>query len=598
MMMHAWARNLLTPSRGRTIHQRPARARLGVESLEDRLVLSGNPIYVDAHIASHSNSPLHDGSSWATAFDNLQDALDLAAATSGPDEIWIAEGTYTPSRMYSPVDAYSVPVPGGAAGQVTDNLKTFDLPDEVSLYGGFRYGAPSLAQRSPDRYLTVLSGDLAGNDINDPNAPGYAASKADNAWHIVTLGNDVTQTGVRGLLDGLHIVNGHAVGPNNGGTLSPFIWGHADGGGVYSIFGSDLTVNNTLFQYNFANSDGGGLFSDGSDLLVTNSTFLNNRALIRAGALEALNDFENGVSHTSALINCYFQDNTCRVFGGAVVAEGAYQGPDSMMLVRGCTFVHNQAAEGGAIVVDTLPVFVEDSTFINNIATVTAGALATTNVVATLVGAPNNFVTVISRCLFLENVCKADPDAHEELNNFVGAPGLNFGYGGGALLAYMNGYLEVEDSFFVRNVTENGEGGAILNGFASANLFGISAFDVSTTVRGCMFVDNQAWNGNGGAIASASDGLSPTSTMASTCLEVSESIFRDNSAFGNGGAVFLNDSTATMTGNLFVHNRAAEGAGLYALASMVNSLLSSDPQAAEKLRKANRFHSSDSLSLS
>ena len=51
-----------------------------------------------------------------------------------------------------------------------------------------------------------------------------------------------------------------------------------------------------------------------------------------------------------------------------------------------------------AISQPTLPVLVEGSLFINNIATVAAGALATTNVVGTIVGAPNNFVTTVSGC--------------------------------------------------------------------------------------------------------------------------------------------------------------------------------------------------------
>jgi hypothetical protein len=566
--------------------------------LEDRCLLSAGPIYVDANVAAHSTSAVHDGSSWTRAFDNLQDALDKAAATPGGDQIWIAEGTYTPSKVYAPPGTNSVPVPGGAAGLTTANLKTFNLPDGVSLYGGFAYGATSLSQRSPGLHPTVLSGDLAGNDVSDPGAPGYAASKADNAWHVVTLGDDVTRTGVTALLDGLRIIDGYARGPNNGGTLSPFIWGHADGGGVYSAFGSKLTVNDALFLDNFAASDGGGLFSDGSDVTVTNSAFLHNAAVTRAGGMEGLNDFENGASHTSTLTNDYFQDNTCTVFGGAVVGEGAYQGPDSKMLIQGCTFVHNQAAEGGAIVIDTLPVLVQGSSFVNNVATVDAGALATTNVVGTIVGAPNHFVTTLSGCSFLGNVCEADPAAHAALNNFVGAPGLNFANGGGALVAYMNGHLAVDHSLFVHNVTENGEGGAILNGDASANLFGISAFAVATTVSDSVFLNNLALNGNGGAIASLSDGLAPTSSAGSQTLVLTGSTFGANGASGNGGAVYLVSSTATITSNVFALDVATQGAGVYAMASQVNGFLTGDPQAAKVLKRANGFLLGDTVWLS
>lgn len=560
-------------------------------TLEDRAVPSASIIFVDASIAAHSTATTHDGSSWATAFDNLQSALEKARASGGDDQIWIATGTYTPSKVYAPLDGSATPVTGGASGLDVANLKTFDMPDGVALYGGFAYGMNSLDQRDPVRYPTTLSGDLAGNDVNDPTAPGYAASKADNAWHVVTAGDDVTKQGARATLDGLTIVGGYANGPNNGGTLSPFIWGHADGGGVYSTFGSAVTLNNDRFLGNFAASDGGGVFSDGSDLVATNSVFVGNAALVRAGGLEGLNDFEVG-SHTSRLVNDYFQDNTCAVFGGAVVGEGAYQGPGSAMTIDGSTFVHNQAAEGGAVVFDTLTITITRSNFVGNIATVDGGALATTNVVGTIVGAPNAFGTTVSHSSFVGNVCLADPAAHATLNNFVGAPGLNFAFGGGAMVAYMNGYINADHDDFRGNVTQNGDGGAILNGNASANLFGISAFAVQTSVASCTFEGNRAPNGNGGGIASESDGLSPTSTPAATVIRVNQSEFDGNGAV-RGGGIYVADTTATILNNTFDANTATTGTGIFGVNSQVNGLASSDPLAVTTLLKKNRFRSND-----
>src|SRR5262245_29630956 len=131
MSMRSLARNLFARSLPIRMTSRPVRPR--VESLEDRSVPSASPIYVAASVAAHSMSAVHDGSTWARAFDNLQAALDKAAATPGDDQVWIAEGTYTPSKVYSPLDGNGLPVPGGAAGLNTPNLKTFDLPDGVSL---------------------------------------------------------------------------------------------------------------------------------------------------------------------------------------------------------------------------------------------------------------------------------------------------------------------------------------------------------------------------------------------------------------------------------------------------------------------------------
>src|SRR5512144_2523424 len=102
----------------------------------------GATIYVDA---STKAAGVHDGTSWKTAFASLQDALDAAAAISGPDEIWVAAGTYTPSKIYAPSG-----VPGGKSGMNVPELRTFNLPTDVAIYGGFRGSENSRLRRSPD----------------------------------------------------------------------------------------------------------------------------------------------------------------------------------------------------------------------------------------------------------------------------------------------------------------------------------------------------------------------------------------------------------------------------------------------------------------
>src|SRR5215813_9841165 len=64
----------------------------------------------------------HDGTSWKTAFSSLQDALDVAVAPSGPctslTQIWVAAGTYAPSKIYAPITSDTpAGVPGGKSGQ-------------------------------------------------------------------------------------------------------------------------------------------------------------------------------------------------------------------------------------------------------------------------------------------------------------------------------------------------------------------------------------------------------------------------------------------------------------------------------------------------
>ena len=102
----------------------------------------------------HENSESSDsiGSSWRNPYINLQDALETAQ--SG-DEIWVAEGTYTPMD-----------------GKDSDNEEypreqSFQLKSNVSLYGGFRGGYEDfIAQREGDANSTILSGEIHSDNNN------------------------------------------------------------------------------------------------------------------------------------------------------------------------------------------------------------------------------------------------------------------------------------------------------------------------------------------------------------------------------------------------------------------------------------------------
>ncbi|MHC4619638.1 MAG: right-handed parallel beta-helix repeat-containing protein, partial [Planctomycetota bacterium] len=86
-------------------------------------------IYVDINATGNN-----DGTSWEDAYNDLHDAL--ARAGSG-DHIWVAAGTYMLGAPY---------------------LDTFEIPEGVSLYGGFAGTETSLEQRDWENNVTVLSG--------------------------------------------------------------------------------------------------------------------------------------------------------------------------------------------------------------------------------------------------------------------------------------------------------------------------------------------------------------------------------------------------------------------------------------------------------
>ena len=77
-----------------------------------------------------------DGSNWNRAYNSLHNAL--AAAVPG-DEIWVVQGTYTPT------------IPAGRDA-------TFLVPAGVQIYGGFQGGETSRTQRDFEDNPTELSG--------------------------------------------------------------------------------------------------------------------------------------------------------------------------------------------------------------------------------------------------------------------------------------------------------------------------------------------------------------------------------------------------------------------------------------------------------
>ena len=249
------------------------------------------PIYVDA-LAGFGG----DGSSWAGAYRELQDALAAAVST---DRIWVAQGTYQPDQ-----GSFQIP---------SDANSTFNLINGVAIYGGFPNGGGdgSFAARDLAAHPTILSGQFSG-----------AGRSFEKAYHVVTAGPSVIPSA---LLDGFTITAGHARFP----AANPA------GGGLLCNGGSP-TIANCTFSGNISDQWGGAISANGPSLQVINCVFSNNSADLHGGAIYT------NVGNPS-LINCHFSGNSANQ-GGAVYNMAA--NPSFM----NCSFSGNSAgAKGGAI---------------------------------------------------------------------------------------------------------------------------------------------------------------------------------------------------------------------------------------------------------
>lgn len=255
-------------------------------------------IYVRAQAAAGG-----DGSSWATAYPDLQPALADAAGRSAPGnvQIWVAAGTYKPSAS-------------------ADRNASFRLINNTALYGGFAGNEIALEERNWRSHPSILSGDI-----------GVSGNNGDNSYHVVTSFQATPAT----ILDGFTITAGNANGnwvnqesmgggmlndqgspsirnaiftensgkqggamANVGGNLSYtvastpsienvlFVKNTATkGGAMANAYGGNPSIRNTVFNGNYAETGGAMHNYWGSSPTLTNVTFSNNAASFTGGAI-------------------------------------------------------------------------------------------------------------------------------------------------------------------------------------------------------------------------------------------------------------------------------------------------------------------------
>jgi len=342
-------------------------------------------IYVDADALG-----ANDGSSWADAYNYIQDALMMAL---DGDEIRVAQGVYKPDQFV----LSDRPSRG--------REETFQLKNGVTLKGGYAgFGEPDPNVRNVKRFETILSGDLNADD--GPSGTNVG----DNSRHVVT-GSGTDDTAI---IDGVTITAGYADGIDG---EFPFV---NNGAGMYNENGSPTLINCTftqnivvLYDYEYGglgaaiynlhsrpviknctfrgNSTGGGhgaVYSESSSPMISDCTFQDNEgggiefqyetraAVSRCSFIGNVSGYGSGINceygSSPAIGDCVFIGNTAWYDGGALRCyEGCYP------TVSNCIFAGNKAViqNGGAISTLESSPTLTNCTFTANNATRQGGAI-------------------------------------------------------------------------------------------------------------------------------------------------------------------------------------------------------------------------------
>lgn len=337
-----------------------------------------------------------------------------------------------------------------------------------------------------------------------------------------------------------------------------------------AIFNSGkIGAINGIFDGNTSASYGGAIVNAG-EISSISGKFTNNQAKIAGGAI-VTSDVRNETLTLNANLkeikNSIFENNkaTDKSGGGGAIMNNQFT---NTLTINSSSFNSNSANDGGAIF-NTGSLAVSNSTFTNNTAQRTGGAIANVSDTEQKVNANltvqnsnfyNNQSDMAGGAIYTDSTLtvKKSDFYNNRTNKTVSAENSkgneeSSGLGGGAISSVM-GDLNIEEASFTNNET-NGNGGAIYS------LIG------TQSIKNSDFTGNKAEQDGGAIYALSFDNSKETTT-------ITDSNFINNTAVKNGGAISLeNTQTSIIAKNkdvTFSGNTAEKGNDIYQNKSITN----------------------------
>ena len=342
-----------------------------------------------------------DGTSWKSAFGDIQQAIFAASADRKKHQIWVAAGTYYGDTTLSTV---------------------VNLAPGISLYGGFAGTETSLAARDTAKNPTIIDGKNQRRVITQNY--GFADSMA-----VV--------------VDGFTIQNGTA----------------AEGGGVNIT--ANTTINNCIIKNNKASENGSAIYATSATIKncqIVENTYTNrlyytvrlNKCMMDSCVLRNNKTYYNSVIYAesnSNVTNCEIEGNSSynnnigSYFNSSKISNckfvkttGAGAGVElrNASVMRDCQFEGNTNVNNQIIYAADDNVLIEDCKIRNNTSTRNSfiylsnskinRCQITDNTVSSNVIESYNSKAKISNCLICDNTC---PESYRTIYIYGGVSMIN-----------------------------------------------------------------------------------------------------------------------------------------------------------------------------